>query len=41
MIKIFSKLTPNETMDIKKIKENPKIYEEMAESLFPSIYGQR
>ena len=36
---IVAKFTESEMKEIDKIKENPKKYDDMADSLFPTIYG--
>lgn len=37
--KIFNRLSEKEILRIRELKENPNLYEDMANSLFPSIYG--
>ncbi len=39
MKSIFSKLSEDDIADIKRIKENPRLYDDLAESLFSQIYG--
>lgn len=40
MRRTFSKLSEQEIRMMQEFKENPNLYEDMASSLFPSIFGQ-
>lgn len=39
--KVYGPLSETKINNIQKIKENSKKYEDMAESLFPTIYGHQ
>jgi DNA replication licensing factor MCM6 len=39
MTKLFERLNETEILEIKRIKEHPKVYENLAESLFDEIFG--
>lgn len=38
--KVFGRLNEQEILMIKQFKDNPNLYEDLASSLFPSIFGQ-
>ena len=40
MSKVFSKLSEQEIKMLLQLKQNPNLYEDLANSLFPSIFGQ-
>ena len=40
MNKLLSNLSISEIEEIKSLKDNPTLYEDLANSLFPSVFGQ-